>query len=158
MFDNLITDRTILDFDRWRTLRDKEYENMTAAEREEWNGDMKGAYNASDLNRVGEVLNYLRDRLTAAGYLGGKEFTARTDWSVGEIPTTDAFSAYLGAVEKVRGALTQKTTTPPTPEDTGGLDYQGANNIERILLDVEDLINKMIAARFYMNELFSGEV
>lgn len=158
MFDNLITDRTILDYERWRTLRDKGFENMTEAERAEWSGDMKGAYNASDLNRVGEVLNYLRDRLTEAGYLGGNEFTARVNWSVGEIPTEAQFSAYLGAVEIVRSAVTMFPETPQAPESMGGLDYQGANDIERILIDIRTVLHYMKAARYFTNELFSGEV
>lgn len=158
MFNSLITDRTILDFERWRTLRDKGYENMTEAEREEWAGDMKGAYNASDLNRVGAVLNTLRDRLKDAGYLVGNEFVMRTNWEKGEIPTAAAFFAYIGAVATVRGAVTQFPETPKTPEDTGGLDFEGANNIERIALAVEGVIEKIKAALFYCNELFSGEV
>ena len=158
MLDNLITDRTILDYERWRTLRDKGWENMTTEEREEWSGDMKGAYNASDINRVSEVLNYLRDRLKAAGYLGGNEFNLRTNWAVGEIPTLTQFNAYLGAVATVRDAVTQFPETPAAPEIAGGLDFVMANNIERILLDVENVINKMLAARYYLNELFSGEI
>lgn len=158
MFNSLITDRTILDFERWRTLRDKGIENMTDAEREEWAGDMKGAYNASDLNRVGAVLNALREKLKDAGYLGGNEFAMRTDWAKGEIPTEAALSEYLGAVATVRGAVTQFPETPKTPENTGGLDFEGANNIERIALAVEDVIEKIKAALFYCNELFSGEV
>lgn len=158
MFENLITDRTILDYERWRTLRDKGYENMTEAERAEFAGDMKGAYNASDLNRVGEVLNYLRDRLTAAGYLGGNEFAARVDWTVGEIPTAEQFSDYIVAVHTVREAMSQKETTPPAPENIGSLDYEGANHIEIILIDIEELITKMRAARFFFGDLFCGEI
>ena len=158
MFSSLITDRTILDFERWRTLRDKGYENMTESEREEWAGDMKVAYNASDLNRVGAVLNTLRDKLKDAGYLGGNEFAMRTNWSKGEIPTEAAFSAYIGAVATVRGAVKQFPETPETPENTGGLDFEGANNIERIALAVEDVIEKIKAALFEFGELFCGEV
>lgn len=158
MFNSLITDRTILDFERWRTLRDKGIENMTEAEREEWAGDMKGAYNASDLNRVGEVLNTLRDRLKDAGYLGGNEFVMRTDWLVGEIPTAAAFSAYLGAVATVRGAVTQFPETPETPADTGGLDFEGANAIEKICYEVNTVLRLIKNARYFVNELYCGEV
>ena len=158
MFENLITDRTILDYNRWRELRDKGYENMTEAERAEWRSDMKGAYNASDLNRVGEVLNYLRDRLTNAGYLGGNEFAMRVDWAAGEIPSAAQVTAYLGAVKTVREALAQKDTTPPAPENIGSLDYIGANNIEIILIDIDEVITKMRAARFFFGDLFCGEI
>lgn len=158
MLSNLITDRTIADYARWRTLRDKGYESMTAEERAEWSGTMKGAYNYSDLNRVGEVLNYLKERLTTAGYLGGNEFTAITNWTSGQIPTAAQFTAYISAVETIRSAMSQKATTPRTPDDTGSLDIQGANNIESILLDIEELINKMLAVRNFCGELYSGEI
>ena len=158
MLSNLIVDRTILDYSRWLNLRNKGYANMTEAERTEFAGDMKGAYNASDLNRVGGALNYLRDRLTDAGYLGGDEFTAKTSWTRSQIPTAEQFSYYLRAVETIRAAMSRKATTPSTPADTGSLDFEGANAIERILLDIEELINNMLAARYYMNDLYCGEV
>ncbi|MBO7319438.1 MAG: hypothetical protein J6V06_05400 [Clostridia bacterium] len=146
------------DFTRWLYLRDKGYANMTASEREEWATDMKGSYNASDLNRVGAVLNYLRDRLTEAAYLTGKEFSMRENWQKTEIPEVSEFRAYINAVETIRGAMSQKLTTPPTPENNGSLDYQGANNIEQILLDIDELITNMLKSRYFIGELFSGEI
>lgn len=158
MFDSLITDRTYSDYIRWRDLRNKGWANMTADDRAEWSTDMKGAYNASDLNRVGGVLNYLRDKLRDAGYLGGNEFTAKVNWTAGDIPTAEQFAAYISAVGTIRNAMSQKATTPPTPANVGSLDYQGANDIESILIDIEELINKMLAARNFCGELFSGEI
>ena len=65
-----ITDRTQHDVLRWRQLRDKGLAKMTAAELSEWfSGTMKGAYNVSDLNRVGLALNVIRDRLATPGYV-----------------------------------------------------------------------------------------
>lgn len=158
MLENLITDRTLSDYLRWKELRDKGLANMTAEERAEWDTDLKGAYNISDLNRVGSALNYLLGRLTSAGYLRGDEFSMPTALTEYQDLTADTFSAYLSAVETIRGAMSQKTTTPPTPADVGGLDFQGANDIEKILLDVEELINNMLLSRHYCGELFSGEI
>lgn len=158
MLENLITDRTAADFQRWLTLRDKGVQNMTASELAEWESGMKGAYNASDLNRVGSALNYLRDRLTKAGYLGYVVFNVRTDWTEADIPTVAEFTDYIKAVETVRAAMTQYQTTPATPADTGSLDIQGANDIEKILIDINELITKMQAARFYGGDLYGGEI
>lgn len=156
---SLITDRTLADVVRWRSLRDTGYSNMTEAERAEWDaGNMKGAYNASDLNRVGAALNYLRDRLAEASYLPPSVFTAKTDWTAADIPRAADLTAYLGYVSTIREAMAQFATTPQTPADTGGLDYQEANNIEKILLDVDRLITNMLAARYLCGELYSGEV
>ena len=157
MLENLITDRTQADFLRWLELRNKGFAKMTAEERAEFAGDMKGAYNYTDLNRVGYALNYLKGRLTSAGYLNGTEFSAKADWTENEIPTGEQFTAYLGAVETIRAAMSRKADTPRTPADVGGLDVIGANNIEKILLDIEELINNMLSARHYFGDLYSGE-
>lgn len=158
MLSNLITDRTSEDVQRFLLLRDKGVDNMTASELEEWNGGLKGAYNISDLNRVGAALNYVKDRLTDAGYLGGNEFAMRTDWNTGDIVTGKDFAEYLGAVASVRNAMTQYNTTPPAPENIGSLDFQDANDIEKILIDIDKLITLMLASRYYMGELYSGEI
>lgn len=158
MLSTLITNRTQADYEHWLEMRDKALSGMLDIEREEFLTEMHGAYNARDLNRVGNALNYLRDRLTAAGYLGGNEFTAKTDWQIGQIPTAEQFSYYLKAVGTIRAAMSRKATTPKTPLDTGSLDIEGANNIEKILLDIDELINNMLAVRYYMGELYSGEI
>lgn len=157
-FSTLITDRTRGDVLRWQELRNKGFSNMTTDERAEWVAGMKGAYKMSDLNRVGECLNYLRDRLSLASYIPADSFTAKTDWSASDVPTGADLTYYLGCVSTVREGLSQFATTPPTPADTGGLNCTEANNIEKILLDVETLINNMLQARYFLNDLYCGEV
>ena len=158
IINTLITDRSAADVSRWLNLRNKGYNNMIEAEREEWSAGMKGAYNVSDLNRVGEALNYIRDRLTEAGYLPQMAFIAKTDWAVTDIPTPSDLFDYLRYVSVIREAMAQYANTPAAPEYTGGLDYQEANAIEKILVDVDQLITNMRAARYYCGELFCGEI
>ena len=112
---SLITNRTEADVSRWRELRDKGYASMTAAERKEWDGGLKGAYNATDLNRVGEALNYLLERLSTASYLAADTFTAKTNWVASDVPTASDLSAYLRYVSTIREAMAQFPDTPPTP-------------------------------------------
>ena len=166
-FTTLITDRTAEDVKYWEHLRNKGFADMTEAERAEWlAGTLKGAYNAGDLNRVGEALNYLRDRLLSANYITYRtNFTAKTDWTIASIPTHDDVVHYKTCVATVRKAMAQFPTTPPAPKTTGGtldnigaLDYEEANNIEKILLDVETLINNMLAARHYCGDVYAGEI
>lgn len=159
-FTTLVTDRTAADVQRWKSLRDKGFANMTATEQAEWKaGNMKGAYNTGDLNRVGEILNYLHDRLVDANYITYQTtFTARTNWAATSIPTADDLTHYLWCVSVIREAMAQFETTPPAPEDTGALNYTEANNIEKILLDVETLINNMLAARHFCGDVYAGEL
>ena len=154
-----ITDRTQYDVLHWQQLRDKGLAGMTEAEREEWHsGTMKGAYNVSDLNRVGLALNIIRDRLAAVGYLRPAAFTMREDWQTGDTFTAADLSYYLAAVRAVRNAVTLFKTTPAAPTDTGALDYKEANNIERILLDVNRTIDNLSAVFVYSGEFQSGEI
>lgn len=159
-FNTLITDRTVEDVRRWESLRNKGFENMTEDERAEWLSDnMKGAYHKGDLNRVGEALNYLCDKLTKAGYMSYQTtFTAKTNWTVASIPSAEDLTHYLKCVSNIREAMTQFATTPPTPTDTGALNFEEANNIEKILIDVETLVNNMLAARFFCGDVFAGEI
>lgn len=159
-FNTLITDRTAEDVRRWESLRNKGFENMTEEERAEWLADdMKGAYHKGDLNRVGEALNELHNKLLQAGYITYQTtFTAKTNWTVASIPTADDLKHYLKSVGVIREALTQFANTPPTPTNTRALNYEEANNIEKILSDVETLINNMLATRYFCGDIFAGEI
>ena len=159
MLENLITDRTAADVAAFIRLRDKGWDNMTTAEREQWTAGMKGAYNASDLNRVCSALNYMRDILTETGYLSGREFSLKTNWTTGEVITADFFNSYINAVETVRGALVHFDTTPQTPVNVGSLDYKDANNIEKILIDMYDIYQLMMQTKnIYCGDIYGGEI
>lgn len=155
---DLITDRTFADVQRWRLLQAKGYDNMTEAEKAEWDSGMKGAYNVTDLNRVGNALKYLQNRLSEAGYIRKYQVIPKTDWNGSDTPTTADFTVYIKSVDAIRNALTLLRTTPPTPKDTGSLDFQGANDIEQILLDVEYLINQLQAMFLYYGDVYCGEI
>lgn len=69
IIDTLITNRTKADVDALRALYAKPKAMWTA---DEWNefllGNHRGAYNASDMNRVLDALDYLAERVTEFGY------------------------------------------------------------------------------------------
>ena len=159
MLEDLIFDRSEADVEHFITLRNKGYAAMTAAEKAEWDaGKMKGAYNVTDLNRVGKALNYVRDRLNLAGYVGKKAFTAKENWTIDDVPTAVDLAYYLACVKVIHDAMAFYATTPPPPVYSGSLDYTEANAIEKIILDIDELITKMLAARHFSGELYSGEV
>lgn len=156
---NMITDRTINDVDYWRSLKQKGYAAMTDEEKAVWNGGaMKGAYNVSDLNRVGTALNYLRESLADAGYISRHLFVAKTDWVGSDIPTAKDLSDYLFYVAIIRDATVHFPDTPHTPADTGTLNYTSANDIEKILLASEYILENIRAIWFFSNDLYCGEV
>lgn len=128
------------------------------------NKTAKGFYNATDLNRVGHNVSYLTELLGGYGYV--VLASPKTDWQIGDIPSAAQMAAYLADLTAVRGAIAVLSTTPEAPERMGvsepgakdGLDAQKANDIERILQDVDWLITNMVAAYVYSGEVYSGEV
>lgn len=143
----LVTDRTHSDVERVRELAAKGFAAMTAAEQAEWLAGMKGAYNASDLNRVETALNYLAGRL---GAICGMSiaWSAKTDWAVTDIATASQAAEYRQHIQDIRNALTYPAGTPDAPE-LNRLTYTGANDIERILALCEELIDNIIKAFRY---------
>ncbi len=152
----LITDRTQADVDRAAALAQKGYASMTDDEKTEWDAGMKGKYNATDLNRVGSAVNYVAGRLNTQGY--SVTVAPKIDWTDTDSPTPAQLTAYLADVATIRTALAVYADTPETPADMEKLTFAEANDIERILLDVDALITNMMAAWYYAGELYSGEV
>lgn len=97
LLESLITDRTAADVDRWRTLRDKGFDAMSADEKAEWLAGMRGAFNAADRNRITEAMVYLKGLYEQYGrqviytpvYITHKDGTTDTTWRVEDIPTDE---------------------------------------------------------------------
>ena len=119
-------------------------------------GNEKGVYGAADLNRVGEAVLHVADRLKAAGNEIG--VSPKIDWIRWDIPTSVQMLHYLEQLRKVRDVLAVYRTTPTVPNDMAGLTRTGANDIEKILLDVDELITNMTAAYCYSGDLYGGEM
>ena len=186
VMDTLITDRTQADADRADALNRRGWENLTAAERTEWQSGLKGAYNAADLNRVGQAVEFLRDYLNGVqaaldahralygvasdtifdATWGQLSLTVKTDWTTGDIPTPEQLTVYLQNVNDVSACI---AITRHLPSGMDNLTVQGANEIERVLeaeyatgLDFEALKKQLIentaAAWFYSGDLYGGEI
>ena len=184
----LITDRTSADVQRVKYLRETGWAAMTDDERTEFLSPLRGAYNASDLNRVEYAAKQLAERLNALP-LEFREHAAalnvawsplfdvpytppsietRYDWTVRDIPPdADSMSRYLGNVTLLRGLLDYATAALPSSIDK--LTYTGANAIEAALerlfaaiLTLQSnrltLINNTAAAWFYSGEIYGGDV
>lgn len=154
----LITDRTQRDVDYLAYLNRLWQGGVfagTAAELAEWWANPKGAYNASDLNRVGAAVHLIADRLISAG--NTITVNPKLDWKEADIPTPAQLDNYLSDVSAIRAALPCMASTPAVPGDMSGLTYREANNIEQILMDIHQLINNMALAWYYSGDLYSGE-
>ena len=153
----MIIDRTKQDVARWRELHDKGWDAMTAAERTEWLGEMKGRYNHTDMNRVESAVEALSARFVEEGYLASP-LTVKTDWNRWSCPTLTDMERYLGNIERLRKLVPVYPTTPVTPTVKQKLDYNLANDIEKILVDLDDILTKIPQSVYRAGEIYSGEV
>lgn len=112
-------------------------------------------YNVSDLNRVGEAVRYLAERFTGYGY--AVTVNPKTDWTEDNVPTRKQLETYRRNIAELRRQLTVMVATPETPETMRALNYVKANNIERILQDLDTLITNMEQAWFFSGDLYAGE-
>ena len=143
IIDTLITDRTQDDVDE---------------------RNAKGIYNASDLNRVGLAMNYVAERLKSAGY--DPHISPKTDWKDDEWVDLTAQAVYLGGLSELRKQFAMMESTPEVPprllatgiNTNDGLTYTWANDIEKILEDIDRLLANASQAWFYSGDIYASEV
>lgn len=154
---NLITDRTQGDVDRAAYLKSRSWQDMTAEEQAEWAAELKGAYNAGDLNRVEEAVRYLSDQLRDMGY--PIDLYVFGEWTKDRNPNTQDLIRYFDNVAQIRALLPVYDTTPEAPSaDLAAFNYEKANDLEKILADVEEIMRKLASSWFYLGDLYAGEV
>lgn len=118
-------------------------------------GRDKGFYNATDLNRVFDAVAYIAERFTDCGY--AVAVSPKTDWSESDTPTASQMETYRLNIAHLRAVIAIMASTPETPETMRALNYVKANNIERILQDLDTLITNMEQAWFFSGDLYAGE-
>ena len=184
IIDTLITNRTQADVLRLQELTEKGLENMTSEELAEWFGhevgylfdanedflvdssgaDLlvvtkagtghMGAYNASDLNRVGQAILYAAGLYSQYGY--NLVVNPKTDWSNADYPTSSQMQAYLDDIQTIRNVVAAFPTTPDAPETMEGIDWKTANSIEQIMIDMDKIIPILIKTFIPCGEALCG--
>lgn len=156
IIDTLVTDRSLADVQLWQTLKALGWSGMDSEQQAQWAAGLKGAYNASDLNRVQEAMEYLAGIFSSYGYTVSLQ--AMPTWSAEDVPTKEQMSIYLANVTALREILSVPQTTPEVPVSMASLTYVEANAIEQILIEINQLLENIAAAWFYSGEVYSGEV
>lgn len=174
VIDTLIFDRTQADVNRVKELKSKillsGLSSLTEAEKSEYLGGMKGAYNYTDMNRVGSAMTYIADRMNQisqelTAYREEKgiaydpifdmpyghdtiEVAGKADWAMGDVPTQAQATAYITDLAKLRGQLPLPADTPAVPTTLNNLTYTTANNIERILYLIDQSLTSIADERY----------
>lgn len=124
--DDLIFDRTQSDVSRVQSLTQKMIAGTaTEAEKAEWLGGMKGAYNAADLNRVIAAMDYLNEYFLGLGYDVGY-----TRISVTHQPEPSILPDGYTQLEYIQSSGTQYIDTgfKPNQDTRVVLTYNASNN------------------------------
>ena len=81
------------------------------------------------------------------------------EWKEGYYyPTVEQMAQYIANLEALRRVIAVLPTTPDKPDSMELLDHIKANNIEKILVDINKLLKNMPSAWFYSGEVECGEV
>lgn len=152
---NLVYDRTADDVAEALRLTQKAFAGtLTDEEKTVWLAGMKGTYDAIDMNRVAAAVSTLSGLLNAAGY---KNEVAAQNFVEGEDSTDEKYSVYLSNVQTLRDAIAVRASTPELPAADAKLDYIGANNIEKILADLDELLGWMTYSQKYCGTFAAGQ-
>lgn len=155
----LITDRTQADVTRAQELNKKihtAWDSMDASELAEWKAGLKGAYNYTDLNRVGQAVQEIADALIAMPteleeYRKDKEVyynekyivpydpqkvsvSPKTNWLMTDAVTAPVMAAYLKDISNLRNIFPDGC--PAVPGNMAQFTFSKANDIEKILQTV----------------------
>ena len=130
----IITDRTYMDASRVRQLAVKGYANMSADERTEWAGYMKGRLVASDFNRLcgyaNKIINILNSQTMGYNYN-----LLKTTWQTGELVK----KSDLADLKTIIDLFTNYQYSNDI--DLYKLDYAKANELEQAIENMDTYIN-----------------
>lgn len=159
-----ITNRTLEDVERWKTLRDKGWLAMTEAEKSEWLGEIattpsaaKGMYTHVDLNRVETAVEAIASQLRELGYTPLIS-SVKTNWTYRDAFWVEDAERYIQNVAALREASIVFPDTPEAPTVGKKLDYNLANDIEKILEDINRVCENIPKSWYHAGEVFMGEI
>lgn len=137
ILDELIYDRTIADVNRVIYLRNKGYMHLTDEEKNEWNTDLKGCLNCSDLNRVAEACQYINNVYRQWGY--DVHIPIKNDFKIDDFQDLQLMSDYCLSILNLMGSI-KNGRTAAIPVRMTGATHLTQNNIERNLYLMTDVL------------------
>lgn len=147
-FTQPITDRTILDIDKLQEYDEIGYKNLTNDQKAEWILGMKGALNASDLNRIESNQQYILSLLSTQYTL-----TFKTNWLMTDFVEDSDENRILSNLKTLMQPFDfdSQTIVPDKPLDY----FEKINQIENIILQMYNKYNERgesIRGGFYTDQ------
>lgn len=140
IIDELIFDRTEADLEVPRLCK---AQNIPFP-----NDNLRFSWDFRALNRTERAMEYLNQIFQELGYFRVMEF--KTDWTNEEI-TPEQAKRYIENLKTLRTFLQMSGDTPPAPNTINGMSITRANDIEKILYDINFLLEAL-----QKNKIISG--
>ena len=153
MWQPPVTDRTQADIDRAKYLLGIGYDNLTAAEKSEWDAGMKGCRNIGDINRVLGNIQFLADQVGVTVYtLPTQQYSG---WLTDNITYSGEMSDLWKILQNLQTLNDALSTAEPIPTDW--LTFEGWNALEELLLTLSQSAGINNFPQIYAGDCYTGE-
>jgi hypothetical protein len=135
-----------------RTQADVDYALRLERESIHTDENLRGAYNASDRNRIADALNSLTDMLLHNGY---EHFVrVKSGWKEGDIIMAGDNAMIIFNLREARRLLPQISLE--IPDNLDKLSWQKANALERVVFDMFENYDMILDTWLFCGEGYAG--
>ena len=113
----------------------------------------KSYYNFDDLNRIEQWCEHVAKLLNSYAYF--VDIKIKKDWTMLDFPRQSEMERIRQNINRLKEAYYSFTQIPANLEK---MTWQKANDIEKILFEIDTLLNNMISQFYYCGEVYAGEV
>ena len=115
----------------------------------------KGYHNISDLNRIEEWCAYLADLLNSYNYK--INITAKTNWQLTDTRTVAQLERIRKNIALIRSTYSNIPRDITVPSNLSPINITKANDIEKILYDIDRIISEMESYFIYSGVSNAGQ-
>lgn len=150
----MIFDRTQADVTMALSIRENKIKLFTPPSEDELRHLERGFIDHTTLNRIENKQAELRDLLVASG---SSFFNIETKtWTADDIFNETEFQRLVDNLDVLKSEINVLPDTPDTPQPA--FYFIIINDIEKILFDMDVLLQNMISAYCFCGELYCGEL
>ena len=118
---------------------------------------MKGAYNYTDFNRLGEAIAYLVEQMKKLD-IHDSSIVPKVDWAMGDTPIQSQVRNLLSCLDKIEGKSSlYRTILRLCRTSLDKLTYQMANDMELLLWMIDQRIMQTTTAFRYSGTMYCGQ-
>lgn len=117
----------------------------------------KGNYNVSDFKRIQDWQIYIKEKLNEMGYYV-PALWIHEEWDIDYLPRLSEINKIKNNLQILKDSFYDIPNTPEVPSQSrNAINFGEANDIEKIMVDMDLLIQKIELAYRYADFLFAGE-